>query len=164
MERGKKRLEKLRRRREAAVKLFEQGARQATVAHSLRASRQSVSEWWLAWRDGDTKKLKGATEAGRRPRVQPEQLKLVEKELLRGARAHGYETDLWSLPRIAGLIKKLTGVSYHPGHVWKILQRMGWSLQRPAVRARERDEQKVAQWKSQTWEEVKKKLEPGAHG
>ena len=79
-------------------------------------------------------------------------------------RAHGYETDLWSLPRIARLIKKLTGSSYHPGHVWKILQRMGWSLQRPAVRARERDEQKVAQWKSQTWEEVKKKLEPGAHG
>ena len=146
------------------MKLFDQGARQATVAHSLRASRQSVSEWWLAWRAGDTKKLKGATEAGRRPRVQPEQLKRVEQELLRGARANGYETDLWSLPRIARLIKKLTGVSYHPGHVWKILQRMGWSLQRPAVRARERDEQKVAQWKSQTWEEVKKKLEPGAHG
>jgi len=74
MERGKKRLEKLRRRREAAVKLFEQGERQSTVARSLRVSRQSVSEWWLAWRAGDTKKLKGATEAGRRPRVQPEQL------------------------------------------------------------------------------------------
>ena len=70
------------------MKLFEQGERQAMVAHSLRASRQSVSEWWLAWRAGDTKKLKGATEAGRRPRVQPEQLKRVEQELLRGARAH----------------------------------------------------------------------------
>jgi hypothetical protein len=64
MERGKKRLERLRRRREAAVKLFEQRERQAMVAHSLRASRQSVTEWWLAWRSGDTNKLKGATEAG----------------------------------------------------------------------------------------------------
>jgi transposase len=164
MERGKKRLERLRRRREAAVRLFEQGERQATVAHMLRASRQSVSEWWLAWRAGDTKKLKGATEAGRKPRVQAEQLKLVERELLRGARAQGYETDLWSLPRIAQLIKKVTGVSYHPGHVWKILRRMGWSLQRPTLRARERDEQKVAQWKSESWEEIKKKRKPGVHG
>jgi transposase len=164
MERGKQRLEKLRKRRRKAVELFEQGERQATVAHILRVSRQSVSEWWLAWQNHDTKKLNGAAQAGRKPRLQAEQLALVERELLRGATAHGYETDLWSLPRIAKLIADLTGVSYHPGHVWKILRQMGWSLQRPTLKARERDEQKIAQWKAQTWEEVKKTPKPGARG
>src|SRR5271157_5015628 len=68
MERGKKRLEKLRKRRQKAVVLFEQGERQCSVAQHLRVSRQSVSEWWLAWHNGDTKALNGATRAGRKPR------------------------------------------------------------------------------------------------
>jgi transposase len=69
---GKKRLERLRKRRLKAVQMFEQGARQATVAHILRVSRQSVSEWWLAWHNHDTKKLEGAERAGRKARLQSE--------------------------------------------------------------------------------------------
>lgn len=164
MERGKLRLERLRKRRRKAVELFEQGERQAAVAHILRVSRQSVSEWWLAWHNQDKKKLDGATQAGRKPRLGREQLELVEKELLRGASAHGYETDLWSLPRITKLIQDVTQVSYHPGHVWKILRQMGWSLQRPTMQARERNDEKIRQWKAQTWEDVKKTPKSGAHG
>ena len=165
MERGRKRLEKLRKRRQKAVVLFEQGERQCSVAQHLRVSRQSVSEWWLAWHNGDTKALNGATRAGRKPRLDKEQLALVEKELLRGATAHGWETELWSLPRVAKLIKSVTGVSYHPGHVWKILRQMNWSLQRPTLRAKERDEEKIRhQWKTQTWEEQKKTPKSGVHG
>jgi len=123
-----------------AVALFEQGERQATVAHTLRVSRQSVSEWWLAWHSGNTQALTGATQAGRKPRLQPEQLAVIERELLRGAMAHGYTADLWILPRIAKLISSATGVDFHPGHVWKILKKMGWSLQRPTLKAKERDE------------------------
>ena len=154
MERGIRRLQKLKERRLKAVALFEQGERQATVAQILRVSRQSVSQWWIAWHSGDT--LNGALRAGRKPRLQKEQLALLEKELLRGAAVHGYSTDLWSLPRVAALIDKITGVTYHPAHVWKILHKMGWSLQRPTLRARERDEEKVLEWKKQTWEAVKK--------
>jgi transposase len=164
MERGRKRLEKLRKRRQKAVVLFEQGERQCNVAQHLRVSRQSVSEWWLAWHNGDTKALNGATRAGRKPRLDPEQLALVEKELLRGATAHGWETELWSLPRVAKLINSVTGVSYHPGHVWKILRQMNWSLQRPTLRAKERDEEKIRQWKTQTWEEQKKTPKSSTHG
>ena len=164
MERGKQRLEKLRKRRKKAIELFEQGERQATVAHLLRVSKQSVSEWWLAWQNHDTQKIEGATRTGRLPRLNEAQLALIEKELLRGAAAHGYQTELWSLARIAELIKKFTGVSYHPGHVWKILHKMNWSLQRPTTRARERNEEKVRQWKSQTWEEEKKTPRGGTHG
>ncbi len=164
MERGKKRLERLRKRREKAVALFEQGERQAAVAVHLRVSRQSVSEWWQAWRRGDTGAIEGAIRAGRKPKLEKEQLVLVEKELLRGASAHGYQTDLWSLPRVAKLINNVTGVSYHPGHVWRILHQMGWSLQRPTMKARERDEEKIRRWKTETWEEVKKTPKSGALG
>jgi transposase len=164
MERGKKRLERLRKRRLKAVALFEQGERQSVVAHTLRVSRQSVSEWWLAWHNGDTQTLTGSTQAGRKPRLQPEQLAVIERELLRGATAHGYTADLWTLPRVAKLISSATGVDFHPGHVWKILKKMGWSLQRPTLKAKERDEAKIQQWQQGTWEEVKKKPPVSEHG
>lgn len=73
------------------------------------------------------------TRAGRKPRLQPEQIALLEKELLRAASAHGYAADLWTLPRVANLISMLTGVNYHSGHVWRILRQMGWSLQKPTL-------------------------------
>jgi hypothetical protein len=59
---------------------------------------------------------------------------------------------------------RVTGVSYYPSHVWRVLRQMGWSLQRPTLKAKERDEEKITQWKTQTWEEVKKTLASGVHG
>jgi transposase len=48
----------------------------------------------------------------------------VDKALRQGAQAHGFGTDLWTLPRVAAVIERTTGVHYHPGHVWKILEAM----------------------------------------
>src|SRR5205085_7923980 len=45
-----------------------------------------------------------------------------------------------------------------PGHVWKILRALDWSLQRPAKQARERKPEKVRRWLTQTWPEIKKRL------
>jgi transposase len=58
----------------------------------------------------------------------------VDKALRQGAQAQGFGTDLWTLPRMAAVIEQVTGVHYHPGHVWKILGAMEWSLQRLADR------------------------------
>jgi len=45
---------------------------------------------------------------------------------------------------VAHLIADQFGVDYHPGHVWKILDDLGWSCQRPVGRARERNESRSA--------------------
>jgi len=71
-------------------------------------------------------------------------------------RAHGWSTELWTLERIGLLLQRQFGVSYHPGHVWRILRSLGWSLQRPATRARERDEKAIEGWKKQAWPRLKK--------
>ena len=61
--------------------------------------------------------------------------------------ANGFDTDLWTLERVTVVITQLTGVRYHPGHVWVILRhRLGWTLQRPERRASERDEQALAEF------------------
>jgi transposase len=45
-------------------------------------------------------------------------------------------TDLWTLPRVAEVIERVTGVCYHPGHAWNLLRdQLGWTWQQPARRA-----------------------------
>jgi len=127
MERGTKRLQTLRNRRQKAIALFEQGERQATVAAVLKVSRQSVSRWYQDWLTKDAKAIQGATRAGRKRRLSKEQMAQIQKELLKGATAHGYSSDLWTLPRVAQVIESTTAVRYHPGHVWRVLRKMGWS-------------------------------------
>ena len=93
---------------------------------------------------------------GRTPRVTAEQLAEVEQVLLAGARASGFPTDLWTLARVAQVIERRTGVVHHPGHVWRLLRALGWSVQRPARRAVERDDQAVERWVKEDWPRIKK--------
>ena len=60
--------------------------------------------------------------------------------LLGGPRGSGYPSEYWTLSRVAEVIEQLAGVRYHPGHVWRVLRKLGWSRQKPTTRARERDE------------------------
>jgi transposase len=98
------------------------------------------------------------------PKLSDKQLKEVEQALRQGPKTFGYGTELWTLKRLAKVIMKLTGVSYHPGHVWKLMRKMGWSLQKPAKRAKERNEEKIAEWKEKRWPALKKTRGGGRRG
>src|SRR5487761_1148643 len=107
-------------RRLAALALLRDGIPQAEVSRRLRVSRQSVSRWQRQWEEGGKRALHAAPRTGRPARLDAVQLRRVERALLRGARAHGFPTDLWTLPRVAVVIERTTGERYHPGHVWRI--------------------------------------------
>ncbi len=132
--------------------LFAAGHSQAAVAHELGVARQNVSRWHACWRSGGQEALRSAGPTGTAPRLSDPQLVAIDQALRQGARAHGFETDHWTLARITTVIERLTGVGYHPGHVWKLLrQRLHWRLQRPARRAVERDERAIARWVAEDW-------------
>src|SRR5712692_9942775 len=98
---------------------------------------------------------------GRPSRLSPgEKAKLVTL-LGHGPLRAGYRTDLWTLPRVAALIRQQFGVRYHPAHVWKVLTGLGWSCQKPERRAVERDEPAIARWKRSAWPRIKKRRPPG---
>lgn len=143
-------------RRRRAARMFDRGATQAEVARALQVSRQSASRWYAAWRADGGKVLGSPGRLGRPPRLGAPELRAVEQALLKGPKAAGYPTELWTLERVAQVIERVTGISYHRGHVWKILRGMGWSLQRPARRAVERDDRAVRRWRRDRWPRVKK--------
>jgi len=144
-------------RRLQAAELFAQGHTQAEVASTLGVSRQSAHVWHTRFQQGGVEALRSRGPTGPDPKLSKAQLAEVEQALLAGAMANGFDTDLWTLERVAVVICQLTGVRYHPGHVWVILRRrLGWSLQRPERRAMERDEEAIARWVAQEWPRIKK--------
>lgn len=155
----------LEQRRKQAARLFAKGeSKLASVARQLKATRQSVGRWYHDWRQGGAEALKAAGRAGRKARLSPAQLRKVEVALLQGAAAHGFGAELWTLPRVATAIERVTGVKFHPGHVWKILGSINWTVQKPTQEARERSEAQVEYWKTVRWPELKKTLHERSRG
>jgi transposase len=100
---------------------------------------------------------------GKPAQLGPAQLAKLRRVLDRGAVQAGFDNDLWTLARVATVIEQITGVAHHPGHVWRILKAMRWSLQRPARKAVELDEAEIARWVAQEWpriEQTPERAEP----
>jgi transposase len=147
----------LEKRRFEAMDLLKQGFNQSEVARRVKVASQTVSRWVAQAAAGGEQVLKKAGRAGRKPLLDDEQRKQLEKRLLEGPEKLGYETPLWTCARVAHLIEEEFQIDYHPGHVWKLLRQMRWSPQRPVGRALERDEAAIAEWKTKTWPAIKKK-------
>jgi len=140
-----------------AMTLLDQGRSQAEVARELGVTPAAVSLWVKARREGGDAALRARPHPGPRPKLTAAQLARLEKLLLRGPRAFGYPTELWTLQRVAEVIQKTFRVSYDPSGVWHLLKRIGWSCQKPERRARERDEEAVVRWRKQDWPRIKKR-------
>lgn len=147
----------LEKRRLRAAKLLKKGLWPSEVARRVGVHRQSVSRWARALQRDGQKGLERAARAGRPPRLDERQIRRVEQRLRQGPQALGYATGLWTAQRVAHLIEKQTGVRFHHDHIYRFLQNLGWSCQRPVGRALERDERKIADWKKRQWPAIKKK-------
>jgi transposase len=77
--------------------------------------------------------------------------------LSQGAAHFGFRGEVWTRARVAAVIKKVFGVTYSRTHVGWLLEKIGWSRQKPLTRASQRDEVAIERWRSQTWPEVQKK-------
>src|ERR1700691_2787828 len=143
-------------RRKKAAALFNKDHSAAEVARRLGVARQVAYRWKTVWETGGSPALQSKGPPGRKSKLTGEQTQRVTDALLAGPSAQGYKTDLWTLPRVAALIEDLTGVRYHPGHVWRLLGASGFSCQRPERRAVERDPKAIRRWQRVTWPELKK--------
>jgi len=148
---------RLEERRFEGLRLLREGFNQSEVARRVKVCSQTVSRWAKMVAEGGDRALQGAGRAGRKPLLNEKQRRQLVARLLEGPEKVGYETPLWTCERVTHLIEQAFGVGYHPGHVWKLLRELNWSLQRPAGRAFERNEAAIDEWKRKTWPAIKKK-------
>ncbi len=135
---------------------FAEKVPQAEVARRLGVSPQAVSKWHKAWVDGGVDALRSAGPPGPARLVSDEEFAEVATVLEAGPEASGFTGKVWTLARVGRVITQVTGVVYvAPSSVWRLLRAHGWSLQRPARRALERNEEAVTTWRCTVWPQVK---------
>lgn len=143
-------------RRRRAVELLQQGKTLTEVARLVGSSVSSVCRWRDAVQSGGDQALAPKPVSGRPAWLSESQRRKLLKTLAAGPRRQGFPTDLWTCARVREVIRRMFQVEYHVDYVGTLLHKLGWSVQKPAMRARERDERAIAQWRSQTWPRLKK--------
>jgi putative transposase len=147
--------EALERRRLEAISLFQYGFQPFEIAKKLGVGRRSVRRWKAAFLDEGLEAIRLRPAHGRPSKLDPAAKKTLETALLRGARAAGYATDLWTCPRVAHVISETFGVGYHVDHIGRLLRSFGWSLQRHQRQTFERDEVAIRHWVKTSWPKAK---------
>ena len=149
--------EELETRRRLAVALRKKGLSIRQVAEQVGCAPASVSRWDRAFTREGPAGLAPKPQGGSRPKLSEEQREALVSLLIKGARAAGFSTELWTLPRVQQVIQREFGVQYHVGHLSRVMHDLGFSPQKPARRAREQDEEAVQAFRDEGWPAAKKK-------
>jgi transposase len=151
-------------RRLAAAQLFAQGVGPAEIARRFGVTPQSVSGWRKQWRAEGADGLRSKGRPGYPPLLNEQQRTELVGALNAGPKASGFDGG-WTLARVATVIRRRFGVLYrYPSAVSTLLHRLGFTVQKPARRAVERDEQAIADWREHTWSQVLEWPPPAGHG
>lgn len=153
------RRERQQQRRFEAAALFEAGKTRAEVAVELGVSWRAAHTWYQQWQADGAKGLEAGNKPGPVPKFSDAQVEELRAQLVMGSIAHGYSNELWTLRRVARLILDRFALKASPSEVWRLLRRMKWSPQKPQRKARERDEEKINQWKTERWPELQAKAD-----
>jgi transposase len=133
----------LQRRRTRAVELMNKGESPTVIARILGVCRTSLYRWKKMARAAP-EGLAARPHPGPKERLTAEQRAELETLLLQGATKHGRPNALWSAQRVAEMIRRHFGVTYHVEHVRKVLRhRLRWSSQKPRKKAKQRNAEKI---------------------
>lgn len=145
-------------RRLRGFDLHEQGWSGKRIAEALGVTKGAVSQWLKRAREGGGREaLRHRPPPGATPRLNDEQRTRLTDLLAQGAEAHDFVGERWTAPRIATLITREFGVRHHPSHVGRILRSLGWTPQKPARRALQRDETAITAWQQEQWPAIQAK-------
>ena len=144
------------RRRLAVLKLGE-GWSQAQVADFLGVHPVTVAKWLARQRRHGDAGLAAQATPGRPRFLAPEQEQAVLRWLTDRPTAHGFRTDLWTARRVADLIRRRFGVTFHPDYLRAWLRQRGYSPQKPRRRAKQRNPEAIDRWVAVDWPRIQKK-------
>lgn len=136
--------------------LFKKGVSQAEVARRFKATPAAVNYWHRAWKKRGLKGLKSKGHSGFASKLTVKKRLRFKRAILEGPLKHGYPTDLWTLPRLAAVLKKSAGISFSHVWTWHIVRSLGFTPQKPQVMAKQRDEEAIAEWQEKRLPGLKK--------
>lgn len=146
-------IKELEARRLQAGRYFDNGKSAYFVEKKFNVSSTTAREWKKRWNSGALKSQK----QGSPSKLSEKDRKTLIKQIIKGPEAVGYHNQLWTIQWVTDLIYKKLAIKYKPRSVWHLLHALGFSCQRPERRPRERNENKIKEWKFKTWPAILKK-------
>jgi len=126
------------------------------IAEILKTPRSRVSEWLKNYDEYGYEGLLEGYRPGRPPALSYKQSAQLSDIIESGPVAYGYLSGVWTSPMIAQVISNEFNVSYHPGHVRKLLYGLGFSVQRPKRILARADPEKQDRWHRYKYPRIKK--------
>lgn len=143
--------------RKKAVLAVLKGMTQSAVADLFCVTRQTVGKWIKAYRKGGLSAL-DAKKQGHPPGEllsEEQKQQIVDTIIRKTPDQHGLPYTLWTRSAVGELIWQQFGLRRAPQTVGGYLKQWGFTPQKPARRAREKDPQAVAQWMEQEYPKIK---------
>jgi transposase len=144
-------------RRAKAVQAYIAGESVTEIAKDLGLVRASVNRWLMWFNAKGAQGLEPRKALGAVPKLTSEQCKELENIIEAGPQAAGYSTGIWTGPMIADLIDIRYGVRYHNEYVPRLLNKLGFSVQRPRKKLARADKEKQTKWLKTSFPAIKKK-------
>lgn len=102
------------------------------IADLLSKPRRTVHGWLVRFQERGIEAKDSIKQSGRPPQLTIDQRKDLVKRLERGPPNN--RSGLWTTKEVKALIKKRYGLTFVNQHVWRLLDNLGFSLQRPRKR------------------------------
>lgn len=137
-----------------AIELWKEGKKINDISHYFGLHRVTVSYWISKYKKGGKTALRSKKALGPTPKLQEKDVEKVLKNLKRPATEFGFETPLWTCKRLNYLIQKTTKKKLHNSNVWKLLQRMDITNQKPERRAMQQNPKEAKRWVREEWPKI----------
>jgi transposase len=147
-------LEEVRRNLVEAVR--KRGVHPEDAAAAFGVGRSTAFGWLRMATDGGLEALTVKPSGGSESKLTSEQLDRLRRWLIgKDPRQLQFDFALWTRDMVRELIEREFGVTYTPQGVGQLLRRLGFSPQRPLVRAYEQDPERVARWKAEEYPRIR---------
>lgn len=146
--------QELEKRRRLAVARINEGYPQIDVARFLGVNYRTLRRWYARYREEGDDGLNAKPHPGRKPKLTPRQARTVLTWFRKSPRSFGFDTELWSAPRVARIIERKWSVRFHPRYLNAWLAARGITPQKPQRQPRERDQRAINRWLKHEWPRI----------
>jgi transposase len=143
-------------RNEIIVSMSKQGYPQSAIAKAVGLRQSRISQLLNAYHKSPDSFLDNRYQ-GKPPKLDADMASRLEELLEAGAEAYGFQGDVWTGARVQLAIKETFGVSYHVHYVPRLLENMGFTLQKPQLVDSRQSPEKMEGWRSEKLPAIKKK-------
>ncbi|MBB6054017.1 helix-turn-helix domain-containing protein [Armatimonas rosea] len=134
-------------RRLQAVRLYQKGWQQKTIAEALGVTKGAISQWIKKVQDVPQEQwsevLRVKVSSGRPPLLTPEEKKQIATLVEEGAEACGFTGDVWTVKRVKAMASRELGVKAGATTIRNALIEEGFSVQKPQVEAKQKRQAQV---------------------